>query len=61
MSKAKKLNFNKVVTSESFKSIISAIVCALIGILVGFIILLMINAENAPPDIIRKGKSLLSL
>ena len=48
MSKAKKLNFNKVVTSESFKSIISAIVCALIGILVGFIILLMINAENAP-------------
>ncbi len=34
--------------SESFKSIAAAIICALIGIVIGFIILLIINAEHAP-------------
>ncbi len=38
----------KIVSSESFKSIVSAIICAVIGIFVGFIILLIINAPNAP-------------
>lgn len=37
--------------SDSFKSICSAILCALVGILLGFIILLIINAEHAPKAI----------
>lgn len=37
--------------SESFKSIASAILCALVGILLGFIVLLLINAEHAPKAI----------
>lgn len=39
---------NKIRSSESFKSIISAIICALAGIVLGFIILCIINAPNAP-------------
>lgn len=38
---------NSVLSSESFKSVFAAIICAVIGILVGYIILLIINAENA--------------
>lgn len=34
--------------SESFKNITASIICALIGIIVGFVILLLINAQNAP-------------
>lgn len=40
--------FERITKSESFKAILSAVICALIGILVGFIILLIINAPNAP-------------
>ena len=36
---------------EALKSIISAVICALVGIFVGFIILLIINAEHAPKAI----------
>lgn len=46
-----KFSFNKIVSSNAFKSIVSAIICALIGIIVGFIILAIINAENAPKAI----------
>ena len=38
-------------SSETFRSILSAVICALVGILVGFIILLIINAEHAPKAI----------
>lgn len=38
----------RILSSESFKAIVSAVLCALAGIIVGFIILLVINAENAP-------------
>lgn len=38
----------RITKSESFKAIVSAVICALIGIIVGFIILLIINAPNAP-------------
>jgi len=48
MANTKKIDFRKIASSENFKSIVSAIVCALVGILVGFIILLAINAEHAP-------------
>jgi len=48
MADTKKMSFRKIVSSESFKSIISAVICALVGIIVGFIILLAINAEHAP-------------
>ncbi|MCI5829537.1 MAG: ABC transporter permease [Treponema sp.] len=44
----KNIAFRKIISSESFKSISSAILCALSGILVGFIILAIINAEHAP-------------
>ncbi len=37
-----------VMHSPSFKAIASAVICALIGIFIGFIILLVINAEHAP-------------
>lgn len=37
-----------ILSSGSMQSIISSVICALIGIFVGFIILLAINAENAP-------------
>jgi simple sugar transport system permease protein len=40
-----------VLTSETFRSIASAVICALVGIIVGFIILLIINAEHAPKAI----------
>ena len=37
-----------ILSSGSVQSIVSSVICALIGIFVGFIILLAINAENAP-------------
>lgn len=43
-----RIDFRRIVASESFKAIVSAVICALVGILVGFIILLLINAQNAP-------------
>ena len=46
-----KFSINKITSSNQFKSIVSAIICALIGILVGFIILTIINAEHAPKAI----------
>lgn len=42
-----KFNFRKIFQSNSFKSIFAAVLCALIGIFVGYIILLIINAPNA--------------
>lgn len=42
-----KFNFRKIFLSNSFKSIFAAVLCALIGIFVGYIILLIINAPNA--------------
>ena len=43
--------FKTALASDTFKSIISAVICALVGIFVGFIILLIINAEHAPKAI----------
>ena len=43
--------FKTALASETFKSIISAVICALVGIIIGFIILLIINAEHAPKAI----------
>ena len=40
--------FKTVLASDTFRSIASAVICALVGILVGFIILLIINAEHVP-------------
>ncbi|MBR1638115.1 MAG: ABC transporter permease [Treponema sp.] len=37
--------------SDTFRSILSAVFCALVGIIIGFIILLIINAEHAPKAI----------
>lgn len=42
-----KFSFRKIFLSNSFKSIFAAVLCALIGIFVGYIILLIINAPNA--------------
>lgn len=42
-----KEQLKKIVKSESFKSISAAVICALIGILIGYIILLIISAPNA--------------
>ncbi len=42
------INFKKLISSPSFKAITSAVICAFIGIICGFIILLLINAPNAP-------------
>lgn len=47
----KQNKFKAVLASESFKSIVSAVICALVGIFVGFLILLIINAEHAPKAI----------
>ncbi len=38
----------KILESESFKSIAAAVLCAFAGILLGFVVLCVINAENAP-------------
>ena len=43
--------FKSALASDTSKSILSAVICALVGILVGFIILLIINAEHAPKAI----------
>ena len=48
MSRKKVSSILSILSSGSVQSIISSIICALIGILVGFVILLAINAENAP-------------
>ncbi len=39
--------FKKIIQSESFKAIAAAVLCAVIGILIGYIILLVISAPNA--------------
>lgn len=46
--KAPGITLQKIASSESFKAILSAVICALIGIAFGFIVLLIINGENAP-------------
>ena len=46
--KAPRITLQKITSSESFKAILSAVICALIGIVFGFIVLLIINGENAP-------------
>ena len=46
-----KNKFKAILASDTFRSIISAVICALVGIIVGFIILLIINAEHAPKAI----------
>ena len=43
--------FKAALASDTFRSIVSAVICALVGILVGFIILLIINTEHAPKAI----------
>ncbi len=48
MNKKQLVSSRQILFSGSMQSIISSVLCALIGILVGFIILLAINAENAP-------------
>lgn len=48
---SKKLSIKKIAASPAFRSIISAVMCALVGIAVGFIILMIINAEHAPKAI----------
>ena len=47
-AKASGITLQKITSSESFKAILSAVICALIGIAAGFIVLLIINGENAP-------------
>lgn len=47
MKFADKIDFRKTVSSETFKAIVSAVLCALIGIALGFVVLLFINAPNA--------------
>ena len=47
----KQNKFKAVLASDTFRSIASAVICALVGIIVGFIILLIINAEHAPKAI----------
>ncbi|MBR1911875.1 MAG: ABC transporter permease [Treponema sp.] len=42
------MNKKQIVSSGCVQSIVSSVACALIGILVGFVILLAINAEHAP-------------
>ncbi|WP_027728761.1 ABC transporter permease [Treponema sp. C6A8] len=51
MADSKSNKFKAILDSGSFHSILSAILCAVLGILVGFIILLIINAEHAPKAI----------
>ncbi len=47
----KENKFKAILASDTFRSIASAVICALVGIIVGFIILLIINAEHAPKAI----------
>ena len=47
----KQNKFKVVLASDTFRSIASAVICALVGIIVGFIILLIINAEHSPKAI----------
>ncbi len=46
-----KFSARAIAASKQFQAIVSAIICAAIGILVGFIILAIINAPNAPKAI----------
>ncbi|MBO7486334.1 MAG: ABC transporter permease [Spirochaetaceae bacterium] len=50
-AKIKQSKFKEILASDTFRSITAAIICALVGIIVGFIILLIINAEHAPKAI----------
>ena len=47
----KENKFKSILASDAFRSIASAVICALVGIFVGFLILLIINAEHAPKAI----------
>lgn len=51
MSETKGSCIKKLIASDSLRSITAALICALLGIIIGFIILLIINAENAPEAI----------
>ena len=42
---------NSFFRSDAFRSIAAAVLCALVGVLVGFLILMIINAEHAPKAI----------
>lgn len=59
MKNSIKSNIEKIITSEKFKSIVSAVICALAGIIVGYIVLLVINPENAPKAMGRILKNFL--
>ncbi len=50
-AKIKQSKFKEILASDTFRSIAAAVICALVGIIVGFIILLIINAEHAPKAI----------
>lgn len=47
----KELNVRNLIQKDSFQSIVAAVFCALIGVLLGFVVLLTINAPNAPKAI----------
>ena len=47
----KENKFKSILALDAFRSIASAVICALVGIFVGFLILLIINAEHAPKAI----------
>lgn len=48
MEKKNKISVGQILDSSGFKSVVAALICALIGILIGYVILLAINAEHAP-------------
>lgn len=45
--KNESFQIKKILNSEGFKSVLAAVICAIAGILVGYIILLIISAPNA--------------
>lgn len=55
-----KIDIKKITSSDSFKSIVSAVICALIGMVIGFIILLIINAEHAPEAMLKILKNFMN-
>ena len=45
--------FIRFIKSDSFKSVIASLICVVVGLLIGILVIVIVNAENAPKAISR--------
>ena len=45
--------FIRFIKSDGFKSVIASLICVVVGLLIGILVIVIVNAENAPKAISR--------